>query len=152
MTPDRPDQTPDEDQHGVLSDTGSIETTGLGILGGATEQVSVEFPVASEDDFVDDDDVTGDEIPLAAQALGEAEVPAETAEGEIVETPGAGEEWTDDAQAAEAPAGVADDVEDADVIVDDEYPGDNPDHDQPGAHPADSSSPLFRPLCNSSRS
>ena len=34
----------------MLSDTGSIDTTGLGILGGATEQVSVEFPAGSEDD------------------------------------------------------------------------------------------------------
>ena len=45
----------------MLSDTGSIDTTGLGILGGATAQVSVEFPVASEDERLVDDDVVGDE-------------------------------------------------------------------------------------------
>ncbi len=45
MTPDRPDQTPEESAHGMLSDTGSIETTGLGIIGGSTAQVSVDLPI-----------------------------------------------------------------------------------------------------------
>ena len=54
MTPDRTDQThPDDaehEQHGVLSETGSLDTSGIGILGGQTEQVSVELPSDSEDD------------------------------------------------------------------------------------------------------
>ena len=55
MTPDRTEHTPDEPENGVLSDTGSIDTTGLGILGGATAQVNVELPSESEDDLDDDD-------------------------------------------------------------------------------------------------
>ncbi len=89
-----------------------------------------------------DDDVTGDEIPIALPVESAMDLPTETAQGEIVEaSEGAAEEWADDAAAAEAPAGVADDVEDADVIVDDEYPGETTGHEQAGAHSADSASP-----------
>jgi MinD-like ATPase involved in chromosome partitioning or flagellar assembly len=99
---------PDDEQHGVLSDTGSIETTGLGILGGATEQVSVQFPAGSDDDDeLADDDVVGHEIPIPELAA-EAYVPTETAEGEIVDT---------GARADDQPlAGAGEDVEDADVV------------------------------------
>ncbi len=100
MTTDRPDQTSDDAEHGVLSDTGSIETTGLGILGGATEQVSVELPTGSaDDDFADDEDVTSHEIPVVS----DVDVTTETAEGEIV---------GGDADAS------GDDVEDAEVVDD----------------------------------
>ena len=94
MTPDRPDHTPEESENGVLSDTGSIENTGFGILGGSTAQVSVEMPSESDDDLVDDD-VIGDEVPFVV------EIPAETTEAEIVETAAEVEDWT-----------VEDDVED----------------------------------------
>lgn len=67
MTPDRTDQTHADDaeneQNGVLSDTGTLETSGLGFLGGQTEQVSVAFPSDSDDDLVDDD-VIDDEVAL----------------------------------------------------------------------------------------
>src|SRR4029079_11332967 len=85
VTPDRPEHAPEEPEHGVLSDTGSIETTGLGIIRGSTEQVSVDLSTGSDDDLVDDDDVIGDEVPLVEVPVIEAFVPTETAEGEIVE-------------------------------------------------------------------
>ena len=87
MTPDRPDHTPEESENGVLSDTGSLETAGFGILGGSTAQVSVEMPSESDDDLVDDD-VIGDEVPFVV------EIPADTAEAEIVETAAGAEDWT----------------------------------------------------------
>ncbi len=117
MTPDHPDQMPDEAALGVLSHTGSIETTGLGILGGATERVSVDLPTATEEDWADDD-VIGDEVPII-----EAFVPTETAEGEIVDT-GSYDSQQDEAEQAsdhedtEAPAMDEQDVEDADVVDD----------------------------------
>ncbi|MCH6229830.1 MinD/ParA family protein [Microbacterium sp. CFH 31415] len=87
MTPDRPDHTPEESENGVLSDTGSLETAGFGILSGSTAQVSVEMPSESDDDLVDDD-VIGDEVPFVV------EIPADTAEAEIVETAAGAEDWT----------------------------------------------------------
>ena len=65
MTPDRSEPMPDDDlENGVLSHTESIDTSGLGILGGATEQVSVELSLHSEDDDFVDDDVVDDEVPM----------------------------------------------------------------------------------------
>ena len=65
MTPDRTDQTHADDaeneQNGVLSDTGSLETAGIGFLGGQTEQVSVVLPSNDDEDLVDDD-VIDDEV------------------------------------------------------------------------------------------
>ncbi|MGA7148555.1 MAG: MinD/ParA family protein, partial [Microbacterium sp.] len=86
MTPDRPDHTPEASENGVLSDTGSIETAGFGILGGTTAQVNVELPTESDDDFVDDD-VIGDEVPFVV------EIPADTTEAEIVDNAAAYEDW-----------------------------------------------------------
>lgn len=102
MTPDRLDQPDDDAVNGVLSDTGSLDTTGIGILGGATEQVSVSFPAASDDEDIDDD-VVGDEVPFIAHD----EVAIETAEGEII----------DDESTAAAPT-VIEDVTDAEEVVD----------------------------------
>lgn len=69
MTPDRTDQTtPDDPENvdlGVLSDSGSLDTSGIGILGGQTEQVSVSLPGGNDEDF-DDDDVIGDEVAFEA--------------------------------------------------------------------------------------
>ncbi|MDE0546733.1 MinD/ParA family protein [Microbacterium sp. C7(2022)] len=62
MTPDRPDHTHDDAEHGVLSDTGNLDTTGLGIIAAGTEQVSVELP--SNDD--EDDDFVEDDIPVSS--------------------------------------------------------------------------------------
>ena len=94
MTPDRTEHTPDEPENGVLSETGSIDTTGLGILGGATAQVNVELPSESEDDLADDD-VIDDEVPFIIEIPADAdlpviapaaEYPADTTEAEIIET------------------------------------------------------------------
>ncbi|MEZ3160902.1 MinD/ParA family protein [Microbacterium sp. BWT-B31] len=80
MTPDKPEQTPDEAVNGVLADTGSIDTTGFGILGGSTEQVEVSLPIDDADDDLDED-VIGDEVVEAYSV----EV-VDTAVAEIVET------------------------------------------------------------------
>jgi MinD-like ATPase involved in chromosome partitioning or flagellar assembly len=65
VTLDRTDQTSEDDaENGVLAETGVIDTTALGILGGATEQVSVELPTAVDDEELGDDDVVGDEVSV----------------------------------------------------------------------------------------
>lgn len=104
MTPDRPDHTP-EPENGVLSDTGSLDTTGLGILGGATAQVSVELPRESDDDLADDG-VIDDEVPFVVEIPADAALPPapepqaaleptpETAEAEIVDA--GADEWAVD--------------------------------------------------------
>jgi MinD-like ATPase involved in chromosome partitioning or flagellar assembly len=103
VTPDRPDNKPDEPENGVLSDTGSLDTTGLGILGGGTAQVTVDLPGESEDELADDD-VINDEVPFVVEIPADADLPiavtmvrepaAETAEAEIVDGDIAAEEWT----------------------------------------------------------
>lgn len=88
MTPDRPEHTPEDEEteNGVLSDTGSLDTTGIGILGGATAQVSVDLPAESEDDDLDDD-VVGDEVPFGAEFdAAEFEAAPFEAEGIAVQT------------------------------------------------------------------
>lgn len=61
MTPEHDEHDAAEaDKNGVLSDTGSIDTTGIGILGAHTAQVRVSFPVGSDDDLFDDDVVDDD--------------------------------------------------------------------------------------------
>ncbi|MFE7844632.1 MinD/ParA family protein [Microbacterium sp. NPDC057407] len=106
MTPDRPDHAPDDAENGVLSEKGNLDTSGIGLLGGATAQVNVELPSESDDDLVDDD-VIGDEVPFVV------EIPAETAEAEIVEPLAEADDWTTDA-AEDWEA----DLVDADEIVD----------------------------------
>jgi MinD-like ATPase involved in chromosome partitioning or flagellar assembly len=62
VTSDRNDHTPDEEpQNGVLADTSAVDTTGFGILGDSTAQVSVAIPTHDDDD-IDDEDVIGDEV------------------------------------------------------------------------------------------
>ncbi|MFE1645362.1 AAA family ATPase [Microbacterium sp. P01] len=66
MAPDRNDRTPEDDlENGVLGDSGSLETTSIGIVGGVTEQLSVVLPPSSEDELEDDDDVIDDEVEPA---------------------------------------------------------------------------------------
>jgi MinD-like ATPase involved in chromosome partitioning or flagellar assembly len=63
VTPDRTDETPDDGaEHGVLDDSGSLETSSISILGGHIAQVNVDMPVSDEDDV--DDDVVEDEMPI----------------------------------------------------------------------------------------
>ena len=126
MTPDRTEHTPDEPENGVLSDTGSIDTTGLGILGGATAQVNVQLPSESEDDLADDG-VIDDEVPFVIEIPADAdlpviaaapadEYPVETAQAEIVETTAELEEWTVEGEGFAA-AGPVEDIADADEVV-----------------------------------
>ncbi|WP_366761905.1 MinD/ParA family protein [uncultured Microbacterium sp.] len=75
MTPDRTDANPDEGaEHGVLDESGNLDTASITILGGHIAQVSVDLPVPSDDDDIDDD-VIEDEIPIESApddlALGE---------------------------------------------------------------------------------
>ncbi|WP_285137937.1 hypothetical protein [Microbacterium sp. lyk4-40-TSB-66] len=63
MTPDRTDANPDENaEHGVLDESGNLDTASITILGGHIAQVNVDLPVAGDDDL--DDDVIEDEIPI----------------------------------------------------------------------------------------
>ena len=81
-------------QNGILADTGAVNTTGFGILGDSTAQVSVVIPT-HDDDEIDDEDVIGDEVEV---------------EPEIIEAEFAADEVT-----ADAPADV--DVIDAEEIA-----------------------------------
>ncbi len=56
----------------MLNDTGSVETTGIPLIGGGTEHVSVAMPGADADDDLDDD-VTDDEVAYELPADVEAE-------------------------------------------------------------------------------
>jgi MinD-like ATPase involved in chromosome partitioning or flagellar assembly len=63
VTPDRTDANPDENaEHGILDESGNLDTASITILGGHIAQVNVDLPVASDDDI--DDDVIEDEIPI----------------------------------------------------------------------------------------
>ncbi len=69
MTPDRHDETPEEQtEHGLLADTTSVDTAGIGILGARTAQVSLTLP-AEPDEPVEDEAV--DDAPLAPGAIEE---------------------------------------------------------------------------------
>lgn len=71
MTPDRTDANHDESaEHGVLDDGGNLDTASITILGGHIAQVSVDLPMAADDDDLDDD-VIEDEIPV-----GDVDLPA----------------------------------------------------------------------------
>lgn len=71
MTPDRHDDTPDDQaEHGMLTDAGAMDTASIGILRGGTAQVSVSLPLHDEDDLVHDDAVA-DEVPVEEIATGD---------------------------------------------------------------------------------
>ena len=78
MTPKNIDDPSEDDSLGVLDDAASLDTTGIGILGG-TAQVSVALPKDEDDDLTDDGVVDGeivtalivDETPVdEAHAIG----------------------------------------------------------------------------------
>lgn len=138
MTPDRTEHTPDEPENGVLSETGSIDTTGLGILGGATAQVNVQLPTESEDDLADDD-VIDDEVPFIIEIPADADLPViepapsetfstDTAEAEIVEPAADLEEWTVEGEGF-APSPPVEDIADADEVLEVLEAGDPSDAD-----------------------
>lgn len=149
MTPDRTDANPDENaEHGVLEESGNLDTASITILGGHIAQVNVDLPVASDDDDLDDD-VIEDEIPLDEADLAALDAPrtpsaapADTdARDEIVHDPHVEQLPTGDIilephdtdEAAESFAD--DDVHDAEVI--EESPHDPSANEAPDAeHPA----------------
>lgn len=112
MTPDRPDHTPDDAENGVLSETGSIDTSGIGILGGATAQVNVELPSDEEDDDLVEDDIIDGGIPFVV------EIPADGSESEalVVDVEAEDEDWTveSDVEAWDS----LEDIDDADIVGD----------------------------------
>lgn len=76
MTPDRTDANPDENaEHGVLDESGNLDTASITILGGHIAQVNVDLPMAADDDV--DDDVIEDEIPIDAADLPLLDAPHE---------------------------------------------------------------------------
>ena len=115
MTPERNETTSSEEpENGVLADTGGIDTTGLGILGGSTAHVSVEMPANDDDDL--DDDIVGDEVEIFEildddyPALdGDIAVPVEARD--LADEPTAVVEFEDSVDA---------DIVDADELIDDD--------------------------------
>ena len=65
MAPERNENEGENADNGVLATTDGTETTGIGIVEGATAQVEVTLPTAfdEEDDF-DDDVVRGEDVTL----------------------------------------------------------------------------------------
>ena len=63
MTPDRTDETLDDDaEHGILDHSGTLDTASISMLGGDIAQVNVDLPVTDDDEV--DDDVVEDEMPV----------------------------------------------------------------------------------------
>lgn len=61
--PDRNENASEDVDNGVLETLTGVETTGIGIVDGATAQIDVALPVAvDDDDFDDDDDVVADDV------------------------------------------------------------------------------------------
>ncbi|WP_431803963.1 AAA family ATPase [Microbacterium sp. bgisy203] len=71
MASDRNDNPADDADNGVLEGPVGAETTGIGIVGGATAQVDVTLPAhADDDDDLVDDDVVGGDIVGGDATLG----------------------------------------------------------------------------------
>lgn len=128
MTPDRTDETPDDDaEHGVLDDSGTLDTASISILGGHIAQVNVSLPPSEDDER--DDDVIEDELPVddivvpTPDAIGSAphdehdalEAPAEAEDVDVVATRDIILEPHDEVDAADEPAS---EVHDAQVVGD----------------------------------
>ncbi|HWV49723.1 MAG TPA: hypothetical protein VN035_09725, partial [Microbacterium sp.] len=62
MTAKNTDRPDDDDSLGVLDDAASLDTAGIGILGG-TAQVNLTIPTGDDDDLLDDDAVVDGEVP-----------------------------------------------------------------------------------------
>lgn len=80
MTPKNTADPHDDDSMGVLDDTASVATTGIGIIGG-TAQVSVVLPQQEDDDLSDEAIIDGeiDESVVADLVMDEAPAVAEAA-------------------------------------------------------------------------
>jgi MinD-like ATPase involved in chromosome partitioning or flagellar assembly len=81
VTPERNDKTPDELENGVLT-AGSIDTAGIGLVGGSTAQVDVDLPSLADedDDLLGDDDLLAHEDLLVDANTGDAD----TVDAELV--------------------------------------------------------------------
>lgn len=132
MTPDRTDANPDENaEHGVLEESGNLDTASITILGGHIAQVNVDLLVAGDDDL--DDDVIDDEIPLDEADLAALDAPRVPSSApaddhaEIVHDPHVEQLPTGDIilephdAADEAPSPTDDDVHDAEIVDDDPH-------------------------------
>ena len=89
--PDRNETASEDADNGVLESVTGVETTGIGIVDGATAQIDVALPVAVDDDDFDDDVVLDDDAEI---------------HGSLVERP----------DAAAASALVVDAVEEVDAV------------------------------------
>ncbi|MFE7697188.1 AAA family ATPase [Microbacterium keratanolyticum] len=149
MTVDRKNSRNDDEEEslGVLEDAGNVDTTAIGILGGATAQVSVALPVEDEDDLADDDVVADDAydelileqdpadlVNLGDDAVGRIHEASEVADI-VIEIPADAElpaepepvvegviEEAHDESDADADAGEAETIEDA-VVLDEHTEG-----------------------------
>ncbi|WP_353477552.1 MinD/ParA family protein [Microbacterium sp. zg-YB36] len=151
MTPERNEPTHDEPENGMLADGGSLDTTGIGILGGATAQVDVTLPMASDEDDDAHDEAVDDGFPAegfvpvgfgAATTDGVEVVAAEdvTVDDEPADAHHAGEELADDEELAEEvgdPAADHEPVADAAASVPASHAGPTPalTRDAPAAAP-----------------
>ncbi|EIC08728.1 ATPase [Microbacterium laevaniformans OR221] len=62
--PDRNETASEDADNGVLESVTGVETTGIGIVDGATAQIDVALPVAVDDDDFDDDVVLDDDAEI----------------------------------------------------------------------------------------
>jgi len=110
VTPDRNDPTHDDEaENGVLADGASLDTTGIGVLGAPTAQVSVVLPSASDDDT--EDEVVDDGI------VAEGFVPIGFAPGTDAVDIVAAEDVTVDDETGELPSVTADRLADDEELA-----------------------------------
>lgn len=87
MAPERNDNTSDDADNGVLSTAAGAETTGIGIVDGATAQVELNLPSRHDEDDYADDDVVLDDDATSAQSIMSHEVAAASAPAPAHEAP-----------------------------------------------------------------
>ncbi|WP_204359866.1 MinD/ParA family protein [Microbacterium sp. PM5] len=83
--PDRNENASEDADNGVLESVTGAETTGIGIVEGATAQIDVALPVAVDDDDFDDDVVLDDEVEIHEGVVEEVDAVAASAVAEEVE-------------------------------------------------------------------
>ncbi|WP_245861126.1 MinD/ParA family ATP-binding protein [Microbacterium aurantiacum] len=143
MTPKNIDDPLEDDSRGVLDAAASLDTTGIGILGG-TAQVNVALPKDEDDDLADDgvvegeiiadlivDDVIVDEKPFEdARAIGRIH-----AADIIIEIPAESETTARDA--ATIPDAGEPDAMVEEPVVEEEAVADEPDVEEPDVEESD---------------
>lgn len=83
--PDRNENASEDADNGVLESVTGAETTGIGIVEGATAQIDVALPVAVDDDDFDDDVVLDDEVEIHEGVVEEVDAVAASVVAEDVE-------------------------------------------------------------------